>query len=253
MFIKNANENGIQIATHLETFHSPNEYLLQLQRYGIKIVVAFVPQSEAVDILCTAYRNGFQWPDYAWIFTDIRKPKIFNEYYCPVEAINNAIFLHLTHTQINPKLLLPSGLNYSAYYKTYIEELEKSSVELNVSLQSNPYANVLYDSIWAVTLTINKSLSILKERNLSLTNIHQDTVIEIMDVLEEQLSQLSFQGATGWLNFSHSAAAAQTSVEILQLQNGQPMQIGLFFDSLNLLILNVSLESFQMLHLIVSI
>ena len=53
-FVKNANENGIQIEIHLETFHSPNEYLLQLQRYGIKIVVAFVPQSEAVDILCTA-------------------------------------------------------------------------------------------------------------------------------------------------------------------------------------------------------
>ena len=239
-FVKNANENGIQIETHLEAFHSPNEYLLQLQRYGIKIVVAFVPQSEAVDILCTAYHNGFQWPDYAWIFTDISKPKIFNEYYCPIEAINNAIFLHLTQTQINPKLLLPSGLNYGAYYKTYIEELEKSSVELNVSLQSNPYANVLYDSIWAVALTINRSLSVLNERNLSLTNIHQDTGTEIMNLLEEQLSQLSFQGATGWLNFSHSAAAAQTSVEILQLQNGQPIQIGLFFDTLNLLSLNIS-------------
>ena len=122
----------------------------------------------------------------------------------------------------------------------YIEELEKSSVELNVSLQSNPYANVLYDSIWAVALTINRSLSVLNERNLSLTNIHQDTGIEIMDVLEEQLSQLSFQGATGWLNFSHSAAAAQTSIEILHIQNEQPVQIGLYDHSLNHLFLNRS-------------
>ena len=46
-----------------------------------------------------------------------------------------------------------------------------------------------------------------------------------MNVLEKQLSQLSFQGAgtTGWLNFSHSAAAIQTSVESLQIQNGQPV------------------------------
>ena len=113
-------------------------------------------------------------------------------------------------------------------------------MELNVSLQSNPYANVLYDSIWAVALTINRSLSVLNKRSLSLTNIHQDTEIEIMDVLEELFSQLSFQGATGWLNFSHSAAAAQTSIEILQIQNGQPVQIGLYYSSLNLLILNVS-------------
>ena len=109
-------------------------------------------------------------------------------------------------------------------------------MELNVSLQNNPYAkfNVLYDSIWAVALTINRSLSVLNERNLSLTNIHQDSGIEIMDVLEEQLSQLSFQGATGWLNFSHSAAAAQISLEILQIQNGQLKQIGSYYGSLNL-------------------
>ena len=61
-----------------------------------------------------------------------------------------------------------------------------------------------------------------------------------MDVLEEQLSQLSFQGATGWLNFSHSAAAAQTSIEILHIQNEQPVQIGLYDHSLNHLFLNRS-------------
>jgi hypothetical protein len=59
-----------------------------------------------------------------------------------------------------------------------------------------------------------------------------------MDLLEEQLSQLSFQGATGWLNFSHSAAAVQTSIEILQIQNRQPVQIGLYDHSLNQLALN---------------
>ena len=61
-----------------------------------------------------------------------------------------------------------------------------------------------------------------------------------MDVLEEQLSQLSFQGATGWLNFSHSAAAAQTSIEILQIQNGQLVQIRLYDHTLNHLSLNRS-------------
>ena len=53
-FLKSAKDNGIQIATHLEAFHSPEEYLLELQRFGIKIIIAFVPSSEAVDILCTA-------------------------------------------------------------------------------------------------------------------------------------------------------------------------------------------------------
>ena len=238
-FLRSAKEHSIQIAFFQETFkfHSPIDHLQELQMFGIKIIVAFVPQSEAVDILCTAYLNGFKWPDYAWIFTDISKPKALKPY-CEPEAINNAIFLHAEFNA--PKITLLSGLNSSSYYDAFHEQLEKSSTELNVSLQSNPYANILYDSIWAVALTINRSLSVLNERNLSLANIHQDTGIEIMTVLEDQLSQLLFQGATGWLNFSHSAAAVQTSVELFQIQNEQPVQIGLYYHSLNELFLNKS-------------
>ena len=45
-FLRNAKEQGVQIATHLETFHFPKEYLRELQRFGIKIVVA-------IGLLCT--------------------------------------------------------------------------------------------------------------------------------------------------------------------------------------------------------
>ena len=232
-FFKAAQEHGIQIATQIETFHSP---LQELQTLGVKIIVAFVSQSEAVDILCSAYSQGFKWPDYVWIFTEISKPETFKDH-CQVDAINNAIFLHLTYAK---QEILPSGLNYSAYYDAYLEELEKSSAQLNISLERNSYANVLYDSIWAFALTINTSLCVLNERNLSLTNTNQDTRNEITDVLEEQLSQLSFRGTTGWLNFSHSAAAVQTSVELFQFQNGQSVQIGWYNYSLNQLYLNRS-------------
>ena len=54
-----------------------------------------------------------------------------------------------------------------------------------------------------------------------------------MDVLEEQLSQLSFQGSTGFLNFSHSTAAMQALVNISQFQNGQPVHIGSYTFALN--------------------
>ena len=105
-FFRNAKEQGIQIATHLEIiFLSQTEYLQELQRFGIKTIVGlnFVPQSEAVDILLAAYFNGFKWPDYAWIFTTISKSISFNDY-CQVEAINNVIFLHLlTSAKFNPQ------------------------------------------------------------------------------------------------------------------------------------------------------
>ena len=119
--------------------------------------------------------------DYAWIFTDISKPTVLKPY-CQPEAINNAIFLH---ANFNVSEVLPSVLNFSLLYDAFMKQLEKSSPELDVFLQCNPYASVLYDSIWAVALTINRSLSVLHERNLSLTNFNQEgTGIEIVNALK---------------------------------------------------------------------
>ena len=59
-FLKTAKEYGIQTEARIEAFNSPKEFLLKLKRFGIKIIVAFVPQPQAVDLLCTAYINGFK-------------------------------------------------------------------------------------------------------------------------------------------------------------------------------------------------
>ena len=60
----------------------------------------------------------------------------------------------------------------------------------------------------------------------------------MMETLEEQLSELSFQGTTGFLNFSHYAASMQTSSKLIQFQSGQPISIGSYNFSFNQLILN---------------
>ena len=91
------------------------------------------------------------------IMFGISKPKTY-KVHCQVDAINNAIFLHLTHVKLNLQEVLPSGLSYSAYYDALLKELKKSSTELNILFK---VIHVLYDSIWAIELTINRSLSVL--------------------------------------------------------------------------------------------
>ena len=153
--------------------------------------------------------------------------------------MNNVIFLHPQLKTPHEHKVLPSGLNYSAFHTAYLQLLRESATELNVSLQSNPYANVLYDSIWAFALTLNGSVNTLMVRNLSLASI-SNTKREIMNVFEEQLSKLSFQGSTGLLNFSLGAAALQISIELFQFQSGQPVKIGSYDSSLDQLLLNES-------------
>ena len=248
-FLKVANKYGIKVTLSLtlessqSSFGSSKQYLQELLKFGIKIIVAFVSPTEAVEILCSAYPSGFRWPNYAWILAeaiDIEFLKYSKS--CSLNAaltaLNNTLVLRLQMGPPNDTIILPSGLNYSTYFDAYLEELGKSSTHLSVPLKNNPYANVLYDSIWAIALAINKSLN---EENLSLAGINKESREAIKDALASQLSTLSFQGATGFLNFSHRSAAVQTSVELLQFQNGHMINVGLYNYAFNQLVLNEEL------------
>ena len=96
-FLKIANKHSIKVELEIETSpqtRSPKQFLQELLRCGIKIVVAFVLPSEAIEILCIEYPNGFKWPDYAWIFAEnIDNDILKNQKYCSKNiSINNALF-----------------------------------------------------------------------------------------------------------------------------------------------------------------
>ena len=106
-----------------------------------------------------------------WIFVEnIDSKNLKNTKLCSqIIAMNKALFFHPQIKPLNTRGILPSGLEYSIYYNSYLQELRESSQEINVTLQSNPYVNVLYDSIWAIALSINGSFSVL-----SLIDIKKD-------------------------------------------------------------------------------
>ena len=64
-----------------------------------------------------------------------------------------------------------------------------------------PFESYLYVQVWALSLALSKSLPLLANRNLSIDNytIGQH---EITDVIEQQLAKLSYQGASGWIEFN---------------------------------------------------
>ena len=245
VFRDHAKKEGVDVALELVspliTFEQTTQFLHELLISATNIVVSFVSPSEAVRIMCIAQRDKFKWPDYAWIFMESDISEIATlPISCPQHTVSaimtNSIFIH-SMPWTNRMDVLPSGLNYGAYYNAYRVELEKSTQELNISLQNNPYASVLYDSIWAIALTLNRSLGILNYVN---NLYHTKFNSEIGSILEEQLSELSFHGATGFLNFSRRAAIILTSVELFQYQNGQPELLGEYNVLLNELVLDMS-------------
>ena len=90
-----------------------------------------------------------------------------------------------------------------------------------------PFESYLYDQVWALSLALNKSLPLLANRNLSIDN-YTIGQLEITDVIEQQLANLSYQGASGWVEFNEHSTIS-TPIEIFWiLENGVEQHVGLY-------------------------
>ena len=169
--------------------------LRKLRESSAKLIVVFLPPSEAVEIICNSHLQGFTWPHYGWVYVEINSSEVTTSKttLCSegmmTGAIENVIFLHLHLWPYREDYVISNtGKNYSTFHTAYLQKLEESSSD--ECLQSNPYANVLYDSIWALAWALNRSFCKLSPEDYNKTTI------------EEALTQVSFQGATGYVNFS---------------------------------------------------
>ena len=200
--------------------------LTELWRSGMKVVIGFLVPSHASKVICSAYREGLTWPDYVWIMVDNDIDDVLscgeNDTELMKEALEKVILAHRYPLFTSGDTVLPSGKNYRNYFK-----------DRGIN---NEYWNVLYDSVWAIGLALNSSLEKIKSRNISLAAVKQDA----LHIVEEELANTAFQGASGFMNFSHSAVI-QTAVGIFQFQQGQPVKLGLYNTSHHVLTLNTSL------------
>lgn len=206
--------------------------LAKLRVSTAKLIVAFLPPSEAVDVICDAYLQGFKWPYYVWLYVEINIDKIMtgskrcSEHTMTV-AIEDVVFLHLESMPDGP---ISSSDNISSGYNaTYLQQLKAPSY-----LQINPYANALYDSIWAIALALNNSM----KHSISL---HYKKISIDADRIDKELNKVMFQGATGFVNFSQRGAAVQLSVSVYLAQLREAILIGSYDSSLNRLQLNVTM------------
>ena len=124
--------------------------------------------------------------------------------------------------------MLLSSETYATLEDKLKEDFELLKSEYNVSnLNFFAFSNTLYDQIWSLALALNKSLPILQSRNLSIDNytIGQDVITA---VIEEQMANLSFQGAGGWVEFNQYRGVS-TPVEVYWiLDDGKEELVGIY-------------------------
>ena len=211
------------------------QVLFQLRNSEETIMLVSLNAHQACLLLNQTLNEGFVYPDYTWILVETTVDSLVSANVLDPTIIYNASRGHIhlfaqTHPE-NKSLTLPSGDTIASLNTKY--ELEFNEVMKDYSSRYNvtrymPFESYLYDQVWALSLALNKSLPLLANRNLSIDNytIGQH---EITDVIEQQLANLSYQGASGWIKFNEHHTMISTLIEIFWiLENGVEQHVGLY-------------------------
>ena len=128
------------------------------------------------------------------------------------------VFVKLTAKSKNTHLV--SNETFSKYTTKYRALYKKQLQPLfNISSESIPVDTHYYDQVWAIALAINNYLSELNNRNLSIDNYTIGQPL-INAVIEEQMKNLRFQGASGWIEFNQYRSVS-TPIEMFWISDNE--------------------------------
>lgn len=184
--------------------------------------------------LCEAYKRRFLWPGYVYIMRFLDLNNLLHagaKTKCSKEEILEAlegVFLLEYRLFVDDTTELYSGWSYGEFRQRYVEKLWKNAVNRSDHVEENVYANSLYDQVWMFALAINASLSTMSLQNLSFGDYRIRNTKTISEILKSELKRLSFQGASGWIEFNEQQEAA-SFIDIFQFRNRTLMPIG-FYD-----------------------
>ena len=238
----------LELVTRIPTSLSYiSDAFANLKNAGARIVYALLTPPEAANLMCEAYQHRFLWPGYVYIFHDRTFQEFVNESEttCDESELTTALegsFLLQYRLHAEPDDTLVSGWTYEEYQKNYQMRLAELVKDTGMKLQTdNSWANVLYDEVWAIALALNNSQETLNSINVTLTDYALGQSI-ITDTIASNLKNISFQGAAGYIKFDSNHEATST-IDIFQVQGGQPELVGVYNPNEDNLTINDSMLS----------
>ena len=180
-------------------------------------------------LLCYASAKGYN--SYKWLLVettlkDLSTPVNFTyagaEYACShgdmLSILWEALFLFVKLVPQSQSERTISGYTYTEYWAQYTERVRNAGK----SLQTNPWANVLYDAMWALALSLNGSIDDLalyseQRKNMALS-------IRIHDKLK---AVVDFEGVSGRIKFTNNTI--RRIINISQALDNTEILIGEYF------------------------
>ena len=223
-FIKKVNQNS--------SLHLNSQKVVTPRSVGdidytsaMKIIYVSTTAEEAWELLCTAYHQGRRWPTYVWILRNLRveELKIFpckNDSVEVMAVLENVFFITFKLEANHSENFC--GETHEECRQDYQNLLGNTTMD--VALHDSVWAFALHDSVCAFALALNKSLDELTSQDLETYGLGKSNVTTI---IENNLKTVNFIGALGCISFTDEREA-ETTVEILQVRNGNAVEIGYY-------------------------
>ena len=217
-----------------------------IKSQGVTILVVMLDRQQDSILVTRAVEEGLLYPQYTWIHVEIKPDWLVNkELHDPATiftGIQGHIFLVPLTAAHNSSAHLVSGEPYSAFEQKFENKLPQLKNLYNESdiISNVVFGSYYYDQVWALALALNKSLPVLRNKNLSIDNytIGQP---EITNVIEEQMANLSFKGAGGLVEFNQYRSVS-TPVQIIWFIGETERNVGIY-DPLNVTNFNTSINT----------
>ena len=217
-----------------------------IKAQGVTILVVMLDAEQDSILVTHALEKGLLYPQYTWIHVEIKPEWLVNEeLHDPATiftGIQGHIFLVPLTAAHNSSARLVSGEPYSAFEQKFENKLPQLKDLYNESdiISEVVSGSYYYDQVWALALALNKSLPVLKNKNLSIDN-YTIGKPEITNVIEEQMANLSFRGAGGLVEFNQYRSVS-TPVQIIWFIGETERNVGVY-NSLNVANFHISINA----------
>lgn len=200
-------EAGIEIVTRQSFLTDPTDAVKNLVRQDARIIVGMFYSAAARKVICEAYKQKVYGKQYVWFLIGWYEDDWYQYpdkgHNCTPEQMKEAVEGHLTTEALmlnqgsEPTI---SGMTSEQFLSRYEKELVKHGYgdRKPVGYQEAPLA---YDAIWAIALALNKTITQLKEWNLTIEDFTYSNQF-IADQIYSAMNSTQFLGVSGHVAFS---------------------------------------------------
>ena len=237
-------------------------------KHRIIFVIAGAPL--AYKIMCLAYHSQppMLYPVYQWIFLEKSLHHFLSQssfsykgvdYKCSKEQMkkvmqHNILINYRLHRE-DTASKTEVGLTYNEYLEQYSEYLKVHKEELPVAMRQyqqdgDDFATTYYDAIWAMALSLNKTMSQLGFAAVANYSFGQP---HVTSVIKTNLKTLEFEGLLGKVAFHSGTHDSATAFVIHQVKDNRSYSIGYYQENTVNLTSNGSFISATFTELIISV